>query len=299
MPLTWISGGTMLGNCATGRASAETSPITTMRMAITIATMGRLMKNRDMVLPPRRLRVRLRIHHGAFAHFGCSFRDHALPGLQAAHDDPHLAGALGSLDGSNADSVVGSDYGHLVASLKLADGPLRNQERTPAKGRHRADSPKLAGAEEVFGIVERSDDPDGAGLRIYLAVREDHGSAMRINISVGERQLERDPAAAAQKILRRIRTEPSRQRQILLFADRKARLDGIHRRDGGENGGGTDQIADLSGGDARDAVDQRAHLRETEIQLRLLDRRLGRLDRGFARLNGALVGFHQGLRLRL
>ena len=40
-----ISGGTMLGNCATGRLNIETAPMITIKMAMTIATIGRLMKN--------------------------------------------------------------------------------------------------------------------------------------------------------------------------------------------------------------------------------------------------------------
>src|ERR1035437_6518951 len=40
-----ISGGTMFGNCATGRLNIETAPMSTIKMAMTIATIGRLMKN--------------------------------------------------------------------------------------------------------------------------------------------------------------------------------------------------------------------------------------------------------------
>src|SRR3954470_20446593 len=41
-----ISGGTMFGNCATGRPSIATAPMITMMIEITIATIGRSMKNR-------------------------------------------------------------------------------------------------------------------------------------------------------------------------------------------------------------------------------------------------------------
>jgi len=40
--------GTMFGNCATGSVAMVTTPTITIRMAITIATMGRLMKKFDM-----------------------------------------------------------------------------------------------------------------------------------------------------------------------------------------------------------------------------------------------------------
>src|SRR5580704_15981545 len=39
----------MLGNCATGRVAIVTAPTITIRIAITIATMGRLIKNLDII----------------------------------------------------------------------------------------------------------------------------------------------------------------------------------------------------------------------------------------------------------
>src|SRR5471030_774156 len=42
------SGGTILGNCATGSPRRQTRPTITVRTAMTIATIGRLMKNFDM-----------------------------------------------------------------------------------------------------------------------------------------------------------------------------------------------------------------------------------------------------------
>src|SRR6266851_1351368 len=44
----WIRGGTISGNCATGRRKIITAPVITKKIAITIATIGRLMKNLDI-----------------------------------------------------------------------------------------------------------------------------------------------------------------------------------------------------------------------------------------------------------
>src|SRR6267142_1334942 len=41
----WTSGGAMLGNCETGSVARVIAPTITVRMEITIATMGRLIKN--------------------------------------------------------------------------------------------------------------------------------------------------------------------------------------------------------------------------------------------------------------
>src|ERR1035441_3441261 len=50
--VTRISGGTILGYCEIGSESIETMPITTVRMAITIATMGRRIKNSTWLTSP-------------------------------------------------------------------------------------------------------------------------------------------------------------------------------------------------------------------------------------------------------
>ena len=49
---TWIIGSAMFGNCAVGNPNIATIPAITIRMAMTMATIGRLMKNVDMVSCP-------------------------------------------------------------------------------------------------------------------------------------------------------------------------------------------------------------------------------------------------------
>src|SRR5581483_2703462 len=44
---TCISGGTLLGSCATGSASMQTPPISVIKIAMTMATMGLSTKNFD------------------------------------------------------------------------------------------------------------------------------------------------------------------------------------------------------------------------------------------------------------
>src|SRR5271157_5280305 len=48
--VVWICGGTIFGNWATGSRKTITAPVITKKIAITIATIGRLMKNLDIVL---------------------------------------------------------------------------------------------------------------------------------------------------------------------------------------------------------------------------------------------------------
>src|SRR5260221_8028533 len=90
-----ICGGTMPGNCATGRPCSETRPPRTVTSAITIATMGRRMKKAAISAPRscgrRRGRdVRLRRHTGAGRELP-AIDDDAVAGLEALRDNPARA----------------------------------------------------------------------------------------------------------------------------------------------------------------------------------------------------------------
>src|SRR5450759_1151784 len=129
-----MSGGTMSGNCATGRPSIAMSPPRTVRIAMTIATMGRLMKKRAMASLPsaggqgrrgRRRRSRCGGIDGSDGrprlHAGEPFDDYALAGGKPAFDDPHAPDALGRLDGPDLRLVVGADDKAQFRTVKAAD----------------------------------------------------------------------------------------------------------------------------------------------------------------------------------
>src|SRR5208283_4644067 len=61
------SGGTIFGNWAIGRETSATAPTMTVRIAMTIATIGRLMKNFDTarLLGGLRRRIRHGVHQRA------------------------------------------------------------------------------------------------------------------------------------------------------------------------------------------------------------------------------------------
>src|SRR5204862_5659775 len=92
--VTVICGGTICGNWATGRSLSATSPPSTVTIAMTIATIGRRMKKRDMSVALRRLRV----HGGAVAHRR-GVENHAVAGLQPLFDDPPAADPGAQLHG--------------------------------------------------------------------------------------------------------------------------------------------------------------------------------------------------------
>src|SRR5579862_1014935 len=95
-----ISGGTMSGYCDVGSVSIDTAPTMTVITAITMATIGRRIKNLDKDSPRSRragssngrfFRNLVRAHRHAFLqllHVTCN---HALIGLQSGRDDPVIA----------------------------------------------------------------------------------------------------------------------------------------------------------------------------------------------------------------
>src|SRR5579864_4281096 len=85
----WISGGAIFGNWATGKLRMVSDPTSTRTIEITIATMGRLMKNFDMTLPTDRFRGEwFRIDPNAGAHLLHPFRNNTIPRIESTCDHP-------------------------------------------------------------------------------------------------------------------------------------------------------------------------------------------------------------------
>src|SRR5437879_5312940 len=112
-----ISGGAMLGNCATGKVTIVIAPTTTVRIAITIATIGRFMKNLDMALLSLRSVIRRGIYHLSVADFFRSNSDDAFSRSKTCGDHPRRAGRRSHLDLANLRLVISSDDDHLIAAL--------------------------------------------------------------------------------------------------------------------------------------------------------------------------------------
>ena len=85
-----ISGGTMLGNCATGRLVIVTPPTITIRIAITIATIGRLMKNFDIAqFPSPESCAGLAVTRVPSLSFASPSTTTCSPGLRPSSINPH------------------------------------------------------------------------------------------------------------------------------------------------------------------------------------------------------------------
>src|SRR5258708_33324204 len=107
----------MSGNCATGSRKTITAPVITKKIATTIATMGRLMKNLDIALAlaagsHRRFgrrglrRHHLRLHLHPVRDFLQPLGDDAFARRYSLVDDPEVADLLAGFDHSQRDLIV-------------------------------------------------------------------------------------------------------------------------------------------------------------------------------------------------
>src|SRR6516164_4434551 len=99
----------MLGNWAIGSRISVTTPTITVTMAMTMATIGRLIKNLDIGSPAFSRSDQSGFHYNAVPGFLHALNDDPLARLQTFLDNPHLSRLLSDLHRPDADFVVVSD----------------------------------------------------------------------------------------------------------------------------------------------------------------------------------------------
>src|SRR6185369_3620451 len=270
-------GGTMSGYCAIGSPVIATKPSRTVRIEMTMATMGRSMKKRDMAsLPRRRLRRRRcrgrllrrrfrRIHRHARLDAGEPFHHHPVPGMETGLDHPLRAEPLAGLHGADLGLVVAPHHRHLRAALQIVDRALRHYQCTLLDLGHAPDLGVLARPQQVARIREHGDDGDRAGLDLHLPAFEQHAPLVRKDRAVGEGHLQ-------VVLLRRVGLllDAPPEGQVLLLAELVGDADRSALRDRGEQRRRAHQVAHLLLRDAGDAADRRGHPRPPLAQARLV-----------------------------
>src|SRR5271169_3751878 len=167
----------MLGNCATGKLNTVSAPTNTMTMEITMATMGRLMKNFDMGRPSLSIRRSLvlghkwlGIHAHTTAHSLNSFNNDSVSGIEPVSDDPSVINPVAHSDRSNVNFVVGANNSNLVAPLQLRHCPLRNKQRPRLGPDNRTDFGIAAGSQNIVWIGKESGESNRSGGLVHLAI---------------------------------------------------------------------------------------------------------------------------------
>src|SRR6267378_4102961 len=224
----------MLGNWATGRLNMLIAPTITMTMEMTMATMGRLIKNFDIEFTfpsfPRQMAwgspARLDVPS---AHLG----NHAFAALQSVHDNPLGADPVAHLNRSDTHLVLVVQRRDLIAALQLRDCTLRYKQGVLLDSDGRANFAIPAGAQNISRIRKKPGDPNCARALIDLAVGKIDRPLMPIGGPVGQNKFETH--ALVRSLARGLRREPSVPIEVLALADGEINLD---RVDGGDGGHG-------------------------------------------------------------
>src|SRR6185369_12258466 len=295
-------GGASAGYCSIGSPDSALSPTRTVRIAMTIATMGRRMKKWPMrsVFPAVRWRFgsrvrgrfrlrrrgRLRRRTGLFdghdrrldrdavADFLQPFDDDLLAGREPAFDYPQRIDAFAGLDRTHRDlAVVGYD-GHGVRGLQLLDGALRNQNCALAEIDRSAHPSVLARTDELLRIRETDFEHQRAGGGIDQTVGKLETAAMIVHRPVAENELE------ATGIFFGLVSRRARVLEIVAFGDREAHVDRIDRRDRRKQRvvAAADQVARLDLGLSDETVDRGIDFRVLEVDGGVVDRSAFRVD---------------------
>src|ERR1700733_520482 len=226
--MTWISGGVMFGNCATGKLRTVSEPTNTMTMEITMATMERLMKNFDidhlsLVRIHRSLIHRSLIHRslihrslvrrslihrslvhrffvscyerlGIHVHTGAhplnSLNYDSVACIESARDDPSVLDAVAHHNRSNINFIVCTNDGNLVAALQFRYRALGNKQRSRLFADHSSYLAVASGPQNVVRVGEESGDSNRAGGLVHLPIRKIKPSLMWIHGPVRQNQLQ-------------------------------------------------------------------------------------------------------------
>src|SRR5580704_3031621 len=122
----------MFGNWETGNRAMDTAPTITVRIAMTMATIGRLIKKFDMVVSsvarPGPLARRFWFNVHARRDLLNSVDDHSVTRIQPIADHPQGPDLVANVNRFNAHGVVAVHGGHFIAALQLGNGLLRNEQ---------------------------------------------------------------------------------------------------------------------------------------------------------------------------
>src|ERR1051325_4875241 len=136
-------------------------PTSTNTIEITIATIGRLMKNFDITSPLLRLRgERFRFHHNSCTDFLYTLGYHCLAAVESLGDNPFAVDAIADFNGSNTNFVFGVDDRDLICALKFGNGALRYQQSIVFDANDCSHFPVAARPQNVAGVRKQTGYPD-------------------------------------------------------------------------------------------------------------------------------------------
>src|SRR5260221_11555098 len=178
--LICTEGGAIGGYCSIGRPKIANANATMIRMAMTIAKIGRSMKNLAMLLRPSGLDRRLDgVHETSRLRFLHPGHDHPFASVQSILHHPLVAQGPGRLDDAQGDLVIRTHHERSGLPLRVVrDADLRHEHRGVVDALVDARAHEHAGQKHVIGIWKHGAHGDGARGRVYGDVGELQGAAL-------------------------------------------------------------------------------------------------------------------------
>src|SRR5260221_3376694 len=200
-------------------------------------------------------------------------------GCKAMPTLPTSAAGRAGLIGHNTTCFRAPDIRHLIASLRLRNGALGQQQSAFFYSGFDTHTSVLAGTQNVAGIGKGRYDPNRARVRIHLPVRQQDFAFLRVETAVHQDQFERvsektDSVLAGSGIALLLYED------VFPFADREISFDGFDLRNGSQDRGGSNEVADLDLRNPRNSVYQRDDFGPLEVERGLLHGRPARFDGG-------------------
>src|SRR5882762_1579860 len=191
--LICTEGGAIGGYCSIGSATIDKAPATIIRIAMTIAKIGRSMKNLAMLLRLSGLDRRLDgVHENSRLRFLHPRYDHPFAFVQSALHHPLVAQGPGRLDDARGDLVVRTHHERGGLALRVVrDADLRDEHRGVVDALVDARAHEHAGQKDLVRIRKNGAHGDRARGRVDGDVGELQGAALGVPGAVLEKQ--RDP----------------------------------------------------------------------------------------------------------
>src|SRR5882762_4319992 len=170
-------GGAIGGYCSIGSATIDKAPATIIRIAMTIAKIGRSMKNLAMLLRLSGLDRRFDgVHENSRRRFLHPGHDHPFALVQSALHHPLVAQGPGRLDDARGDLVVRTHHERGGLPLRVVrDADLRHEHRGVVDALVHARAREHAGKEHMVGIRKHRAHRDRSRARVYGDVGELQG----------------------------------------------------------------------------------------------------------------------------
>src|ERR1700730_8925272 len=220
----------------------QTPPTSVIKIAMTIATIGRLTKNSDMrsgfLWARRYLRRRglsrrrplFRCDSQTFADFLPALHDHSVTWFQPVGHFPPRVDTLAHFHRTNAGFVVLVDNDDLIIALKLVHGFLRNDQRILFGVGDEVHFAELSRPQVVSRIWKCHFVPNRSGLYVEVSIERIKFSFVWIHFAVPE-NLRKLKAAYVCGALRRIRMARNKISERS-FAGGNKSLDRVNLRNG-------------------------------------------------------------------